>query len=220
MSRRGFTLIELLVVIAIIAILASILFPVFARAREKARQTSCLSNLKQLGLGMLMYAQDNDELFPIYYYPWVDSAGYDNGIDVGVITAYSALMPYVRNSQIFKCPSQNPHRSYTGHGNGTKVNSDYGFNYCTYRQNEPYNPVNPITATGYSTNADVTNIMLMSEFNATSYCIVPASWSTPANANYADIRHNGGTNILYVDGHAKWANEMKVRNVAADGVMP
>ncbi|MFO8079838.1 MAG: prepilin-type N-terminal cleavage/methylation domain-containing protein, partial [Armatimonadota bacterium] len=66
--RRGFTLIELLVVIAIIAILAAILFPVFARAREKARQTSCLSNLKQLGLGMQMYAQDYDERFNLSQY--------------------------------------------------------------------------------------------------------------------------------------------------------
>ena len=69
MSRkRGFTLIELLVVIAIIAILAAILFPVFARAREKARQSSCLSNVKQIGLGMMMYVQDYDERFPTLYY--------------------------------------------------------------------------------------------------------------------------------------------------------
>ena len=65
--RRGFTLIELLVVIAIIAILAAILFPVFARAREKARQTSCLSNVKQTALAMMMYAQDYDEVYPIAY---------------------------------------------------------------------------------------------------------------------------------------------------------
>lgn len=64
MKEKGFTLIELLVVIAIIAILAAILFPVFARAREKARQTSCLSNLKQLALGVLMYTQDYDEILP------------------------------------------------------------------------------------------------------------------------------------------------------------
>ena len=68
MKRRGFTLIELLVVIAIIAILAAILFPVFARAREKARQASCSSNQKQIALGILMYAQDYDEAFPGFYY--------------------------------------------------------------------------------------------------------------------------------------------------------
>jgi len=69
-SRNGFTLIELLVVIAIIAILAAILFPVFARAREKARQTSCLSNLKQLSLAILMYAEDYDETLPYYQRPF------------------------------------------------------------------------------------------------------------------------------------------------------
>lgn len=67
-QSRGFTLIELLVVIAIIAILAAILFPVFARARENARRTSCLSNLKQMGLGMMMYVQDYDETYPYGYY--------------------------------------------------------------------------------------------------------------------------------------------------------
>ena len=74
MRKQGFTLIELLVVIAIIAILASILFPVFARAREKARQTSCLSNMKQLGLACSMYAQDYDELLPTEDYNWNNNA--------------------------------------------------------------------------------------------------------------------------------------------------
>jgi len=91
--RKGFTLIELLVVIAIIAILAAILFPVFARAREKARQTTCLSNLKQIGLGALMYAQDYDERFVIYRYPnpyfWPDK-----------------LDPYIKNTQLWICPSR------------------------------------------------------------------------------------------------------------------
>ena len=90
--QRGFTLIELLVVIAIIAILAAILFPVFAQAREKARQTSCLSNEKQLGLGVLQYVQDYDEMFPPASNVWVDSWS---------ITT----QPYVKSYAVFRCPS-------------------------------------------------------------------------------------------------------------------
>src|SRR5579872_3013353 len=77
-ERRGFTLIELLVVIAIIAILAAILFPVFAQAREKARQISCLSNLKQNGTAFMMYMQDYDELYPTAV-PWAPGVGWENG---------------------------------------------------------------------------------------------------------------------------------------------
>jgi prepilin-type N-terminal cleavage/methylation domain-containing protein/prepilin-type processing-associated H-X9-DG protein len=94
MRQRGFTLIELLVVIAIIAILAAILFPVFARAREKARQTACLSNVRQMSAAMLMYAQDNDECYP----------GHLNG-PMGVNEWPQMLVPYTRNGQIFRCPS-------------------------------------------------------------------------------------------------------------------
>ncbi len=95
--QRGFTLIELLVVIAIIAILAAILFPVFARAREKARQTSCLSNAKQIGLGTMMYCQDYDEQFP---------AAVARDVDAGVSWYWvQAVEPYVKNEQIFLCPS-------------------------------------------------------------------------------------------------------------------
>lgn len=93
-KSKGFTLIELLVVIAIIAILAAILFPVFAQAREKARGTSCLSNTKQLGLSVLMYTQDNDEMYPM---------GCDNGW--WAQTWPLTTQPYIKNVNILRCPS-------------------------------------------------------------------------------------------------------------------
>ncbi len=96
--RRGFTLIELLVVIAIIAILAAILFPVFAKAREKARQSACLSNVKQITLAMLMYAQDYDEIVPRCS-QWVPGwPGY-------VYKWPQLIYPYTSNVQIMSCPS-------------------------------------------------------------------------------------------------------------------
>jgi len=108
MTRRGFTLIELLVVIAIIAILAAILFPVFARAREKARQTSCTANLKQLALGMLMYAQDYDERFPaqnIAHYPGGPTTYPQDACCVERNIWIWVIQPYIKNQQIGLCPS-------------------------------------------------------------------------------------------------------------------
>ncbi|MFW5868483.1 MAG: prepilin-type N-terminal cleavage/methylation domain-containing protein, partial [Armatimonadota bacterium] len=109
--RKGFTLIELLVVIAIIAILAAILFPVFARAREKARQTSCLSNVKQLGLSLNMYAQDYDETL-------VPSRGKTGAGSWCVWTHYTE--PYRKNDQLLMCP--------TSRGKYGWANCDYGLN--------------------------------------------------------------------------------------------
>lgn len=111
---RGFTLIELLVVIAIIAILAAILFPVFARAREKARQTSCLANQKQIGLAVLMYAQDYDERFP---------PAYTGSGDARVSGFYDSVGPYTKNEQMYICPSDR----FTTSSNRTNLDIGEGF---------------------------------------------------------------------------------------------
>src|ERR1700760_1669527 len=97
--KKGFTLIELLVVIAIIAILAAILFPVFAKVREKARAISCLSNEKQIGLGMMQYIQDNDENFPLNNFAYPTTSGDRHGMWT------KQIQPYTKSVDIFKCAS-------------------------------------------------------------------------------------------------------------------
>src|SRR5579862_8540373 len=103
--RKGFTLIELLVVIAIIAILAAILFPVFAQARERARSASCLSNTKQLGLAEMMYTQDYDEVYWSCPWPGGGQDGIVNPANNGTTFWSDLLMPYIKNTGIFNCPS-------------------------------------------------------------------------------------------------------------------
>jgi prepilin-type N-terminal cleavage/methylation domain-containing protein/prepilin-type processing-associated H-X9-DG protein len=126
-TRRGFTLIELLVVIAIIAILAAILFPVFAKAREKARQISCTSNLKQLGIASLQYIQDNDEAWMPHRYSPDGSACVNSqfwfGTQIGGVVDISKglLQPYMKSKQVGKCPSFSA-ATTLGDGNG------YGYN--------------------------------------------------------------------------------------------
>jgi prepilin-type N-terminal cleavage/methylation domain-containing protein/prepilin-type processing-associated H-X9-DG protein len=123
-SKRGFTLIELLVVIAIIAILAAILFPVFARAREKARQASCESNEKQIALGFLMYAQDYDQRFPAVYNDEASLGGYPGGR----IMWADAIYPYIKNRQLFVCPSNT--NASDEPVSGTWPNNLQGTRYC------------------------------------------------------------------------------------------
>jgi prepilin-type N-terminal cleavage/methylation domain-containing protein/prepilin-type processing-associated H-X9-DG protein len=126
-TTRGFTLIELLVVIAIIAILASILFPVFARAREKARESSCMSNQKQIGLAIQMYAQDYDEYMPV--------ANADV-VTYGPPGLRDVIMPYCKNTQIFRCPSDKDNKfrdQGTSYDYGTE-----GFAFVSYPIDAPF----------------------------------------------------------------------------------
>jgi len=198
MKRHGFTLIELLVVIAIIAILAAILFPVFARAREKARQTACLSNVKQIMLGVLMYAQDYDETFPVASH-WVS---YDNNVPSTTYTYwFESIFPYVKNEQIFTCPSQNS-GSYAAAAPG------YGWNYSEfgYRTSAGNLTNNYSTALAAIDSPSETIVMGDSEDsdargNAGSYFLYRR------HSTYTPSRHNGGGNMGFADGHAKWYSE-------------
>jgi prepilin-type N-terminal cleavage/methylation domain-containing protein/prepilin-type processing-associated H-X9-DG protein len=127
--KPGFTLIELLVVIAIIAILAAILFPVFAQAREKARQATCLSNMKQLGLASNMYVQDWDETFPNH--DWQKTMGRhplpDGRIFQGHLGWPLLFYPYVKNGGVFTCPSdENPKQSWSDNGRANPYTNEWG----------------------------------------------------------------------------------------------
>lgn len=185
--RRGFTLIELLVVIAIIAILAAILFPVFAKAREKARQSSCLSNEKQIALGIMQYCQDYDERFPMYA-----DAAYSYNWD-------TAIAPYLKNTQVLQCPS------FSGAA-GTR----YGVNYPHVCWTSGAAALGTITrpasiAMLFETQYDNGGVLKL------AYC--RSCWPTSPNAGAALSgfpsvpRHNEGLNIAYCDGHCKWLKQ-------------
>jgi len=130
-KKRAFTLIELLVVIAIIAILAAILFPVFAQAREKARQASCLSNQKQIGLAFVMYEQDYDELFPAStYFPGISL--YYSAIDPSQngqqINTMMLVVPYLKSHHVWACPSNPYNNKPMNYGNTVDAFCSYALN--------------------------------------------------------------------------------------------
>jgi prepilin-type N-terminal cleavage/methylation domain-containing protein/prepilin-type processing-associated H-X9-DG protein len=131
--RRGFTLIELLVVIAIIAILAAILFPVFAQAREKARQSTCLSNTKQIGMALMQYEQDWDDANPGVWFGPVSASPWSRpSDDVRFYKWMDAVYPYVKNEQVFNCPSDGVNKKYVFR------NRDGSNGYGSYAMSQAY----------------------------------------------------------------------------------
>lgn len=189
--RKGFTLIELLVVIAIIAILAAILFPVFARAREKARQASCLSNVKQISLAILMYVQDYDE-------KW-GGAWYTADITRQDLLWNNVVGPYVKNDQIWQCPSESAQYVEDSHYNpGIRLYTNYVMN-CEVQKGYGSSGRNWGASSMLAQVAYPAELIMLGDFpGGRRYpyirpCIAPS------------YRHNEGCNLGYVDGHAKWA---------------
>lgn len=204
-SRSGFTLIELLVVIAIIAILASILFPVFARARENARRASCQSNLKQMGLGIAQYVQDYDErLLPTQ--------------DPALGTFVTVLQPYIKSKQIFICPSGPDNVTRTKQdSNGAPIDFMWVVDgassppWAAARSAESHYGVNSLLTT--SNGISMADDVLQKASTVPMFC--DASWYE-ADTNFQTsgvvndgARHLDGSNFCYADGHVKWQNTLK-----------
>jgi prepilin-type N-terminal cleavage/methylation domain-containing protein/prepilin-type processing-associated H-X9-DG protein len=230
-GNQGFTLIELLVVIAIIAILAAILFPVFARARENARRASCQSNLKQLGLGFAQYVQDYDERYPMYK----DGRGSNDQWSGWACASTNAgdlapIFPYTKSIQILQCPSE----STKPPGAASQCN-DGGYSDYFYNSHVGSTPTTANTSIAGTPGRNI------AEFDATAVTLIAgdgqssdardfshggidaaASVSGPANPGYDNwrlssvagrtetIRHLEGANYLFADGHVKWYKQEKI----------
>lgn len=238
--KKGFTLIELLVVIAIISILAAILFPVFARARENARRTSCLSNMKQMGLGMMQYTQDYDEMYPRAIQ--VDEAPTPDGIrwvpasaTVGNFwTWHQMIQPYLKSYQIFRCPS-----------------SDYDtyppryVNYSANRSLFQYYNTAAVKIAGVQNTAETYAVVEGGDYmlertrvigtpSGQFYVSGSSKFSTggcggvsatvPPNGIARDdcnnARHFDGTNVAFADGHAKWLKSQVIYQAAVSATAP
>ncbi len=227
-KQGAFTLIELLVVIAIIAILAAILFPVFAQAREKARQTVCLSNEKQIALAALMYAQDYDETWPIVGSA-IGSATTLNKVNGNgqPFNGWSLVMlPYIKNRQVFLCPSM-PH-TFEGGGfcapfNGQPITNNYSYNWFLGSDGSYGTPGDGDYGSSpdgtITWNHPISDAGIVQPSNTVAFLhsnSVPPygfTWGcqyveieTPDFINKVRMRvvHEDGDNLTFADGHAKW----------------
>lgn len=187
-----------------IAILAAILFPVFAKAREKARQASCLSNMRQLTTAALSYAQDYDEMFLSGRYTGVCMYGHDHqGVAPVAINDYQGwanhLMPYVKNTQIFRCTSQVPGTCTSG-ATYAYTNNAYGFNYdgCVGRAMAVIQ-----TPAEQMIFQDMQDTFVISSTNTAATAI--------AQMGTGLVRHNEGANVAFCDGHAKWMSGSAIK---------
>ncbi len=233
----GFTLIELLVVIAIIAILAAILFPVFSRARENARRASCLSNMKQIGLGVAMYTQDYDETLVSYRY--ISPTG------TVIIGWTEALQPYVKSRQMFVCPSAKKVSGCASNGNdptyypvttpttASKPSfGSYGYNYYYLGADGGTSPNRFLVDYKLAAVERPTETVLANEVTGVwgvgpSY--PPALWAAPrtgaCEASITTFRqqnalwHFDGTNVIFVDGHAKFMKYTQLGDSDGNGTL-
>jgi len=191
--KKGFTLIELLVVIEIIAILAAILFPVFAKAREKARQATCVNNEKQIALAVMQYVQDYDETYPpgALGPPWVTA--FATWMMWGGGPSNTVIDSYIKNGNVWYCPDARKAPWWTNSYPQPTYCGSYGYNYI-------YMDTKSLASIASPANT----VMGVENIPTCDRCPPPSAGFLDPAAGGAEWRHSDGMNIMWADGHIKW----------------